>query len=258
MEEEFDSSVTDKTPLMMGGGQGRTKDFKPELCTATGEGLTRGKINEVARFKVHAPKEAGVANLGVAVVILGQHKPPDKLNIINNHDGTTDVIYQPKAPGQHKIDCNFGGIPIKGSPFFATVEGEIPSNPHLVTASGEALTKPIPCGQRSVITFTAKEGAGLGPLRGKWTGPVMAPEFEMHALSQETYQAIFHPKANGVYRLHFMWGNGDDDKCQIPGSPFTIKVGNALDAVPEYQAWQFQQQQQQPQEEFCVICCNIL
>uniref|UniRef100_A0A1X7V880 Filamin n=1 Tax=Amphimedon queenslandica TaxID=400682 RepID=A0A1X7V880_AMPQE len=254
MEEEFDSSVTDKTPLMMGGGRGTTKDINPELCTATGEGLTRGKINEIARFKVHAPKEAGVARLGLAVVILGKHKPPDKLNIINNNDGTHDVTYLPKAPGQHKIDCNFGGLPIKGSPFFATIEGEVPSNPHLVIASGEALTKSIPCGQQSVIKITAKEGAGLGPLRGRWTGPSVA-EFQIHALSQETYEAVFHPKANGMYKLHFMWGNGDDDKCKIPGSPFTIKVGNALD-VPEYRAWQLQQQQ--PQEEFCVICCNIL
>ena len=237
MEEEFDSSVTDKTPLMVRGlmvrGEQR-RGIKPELCTATGEGLTRGKVNEVAKFRVHVPKEAGVANLRVEII--GIYKPPD-IKILNNKDGSMDVTYQPKAPGQYKIDCSFGGVPIKGSPFFATVEGEVACNPLLVRASGEALTKPIPCGQRSVITITAKEGAGLGPLRGRLIGP-LAEEFHLQAISQEVCEASFLPKANGFYKLHIRWGNGDYDKCQIPGSPFTITVGNTLN-VSEYRSRQF-------------------
>ena len=200
------------------GGKGR--DIKPELCTAIGDGLTHGKVNEFAKFIVHIPNEAGPGSLGVS--ISGPH-PPKPIEIINNQDGTMDVNYKPLAPGEYTINCTFADLHIKESPFTVTVEGEAVRNPLLVTASGEALTKPVLCGQLVVIAIAAGEGAGAGPLRAKMEGPSKA-DLHLQSTPEQTFEASLCPKEPGEYKLYFMWGDGDDEESQIAGSPFTIKV----------------------------------
>ena len=200
--------------------EGKGREIKPELCTAIGDGLTHGKVNEMTKFIVHIPDEAGPGSLGVS--ISGPH-PPKLIEIVNNQDGTMDVQYKPLAPGDYKIECTWGGLHIKESPFTAKIEGEALRNPLLVTASGDALVKPMKSGQLGTIAITPGDGAGAGPLRAKMEGPSKA-DLHLQATPQQTFEASFCPKDTGEYKLYFMWGDGDDDKCQIAGSPFTIKV----------------------------------
>lgn len=200
--------------------QGEGREIKPELCTAIGDGLTHGTVNDMVKFIVHIPDEAGPGSLGVSIA--GPH-PPNPIDITNNQDGTMDVLYKPLAPGEYKIDCKWSGMHIKDSPFTAKITGEALRNPKLVTASGDTLIKPMKCGQLGTISIIPGEGAGAGPLRAKMEGPAKA-DLHLQATPEQTFEASFCPKEWGEYKLYFMWGDGDDDSSQIAGSPFTIKV----------------------------------
>ena len=199
-------------------GQGR--EIKPELCIAAGEGVAKGMASETAEFVVTVPDDAGPGSLGVS--ISGPH-PPKPINIVNNLDGTMKVTYLPLAPGEYKIEVTWGGLDIKGSPFTSTVTGTAVRNPKAVNATGAILDGAMLCGQLGTIAIVPGEGAGAGPLRAKMEGPSKA---DLHLMStpQQSFEASFCPKDVGTYKLHLLWGDGDDEDSQINGSPFTIKV----------------------------------
>jgi filamin len=199
-------------------GQGR--EIKPELCIASGDGISTGKVGELAKFKVTIPDDAGPGSLGVS--ISGPH-PPKPIEIVNNQDGTMDISYKPLAPGTYKIECTWAGSHIKDSPFTAEVMGDAIRNPKKVTASGDPLENPMISGQLGTIIITPGEGSGAGPLRAKMEGPSKA-DLHLQVTPEQKFEASFCPKDHGEYKLYFMWGDGDDDKSQIEGSPFTIKV----------------------------------
>lgn len=200
--------------------EGEGREVKPELCIASGEGISQGAVGDIVKFMVTVPDEAGPGSLGVSIV--GPH-PPKPINILNNLDGTMEVTYVPLAPGEYKIDVTWGDKGIKNSPFIANITGEATRNPELVTASGDVLNFPMLCGQLGTISIVPQEGAGAGPLRAKMEGPSKA-DLHLQATQQSTFEASFCPKDPGQYKLYFMWGDGDDDISQISGSPFTITV----------------------------------
>lgn len=199
-------------------GEGR--EIHPELCVASGEGISKGVVNDTAEFLVTVPDEAGPGTLGVS--ISGPH-PPKPISIVNNLDGTMTVTYLPIAPGEYTIDVTWGDGNIKDGPFKAQVTGEAISDAKLVTATGPFDT-PIKCNQLTTIEITPGEGAGAGPLRAKMEGPAKA-DLQLSVSQHGTFMASFVPKEPGSYKLIFTWGPGDDeDKTQISGSPFTLTV----------------------------------
>ena len=197
-------------------GEGR--EVRPELCVASGEGISKGAVSETAEFLVTVPDEAGPGTLGVSIV--GPH-PPKPIKIINNLDGTMTVTYLPIAPGEYTIEVTWGKDHIKDSPFKAMVTGDAISNAALVTATGP-FDQPIKCNQLSTIEIVPGEKAGAGPLRAKMEGPAKL-DLQLSASQQGTFMASFVPKEPGSYKLMFMWGPGDDPP-QISGSPFTVNV----------------------------------
>ena len=199
-------------------GEGR--EIKPELCIASGEGLTRGVVNETAEFVVTVPDEAGPGSLGVS--ISGPH-PPKPINIVNNLDGTMNVTYLPLAPGEYRIEVTWGNILIKDSPFTSVVTGDAVRNPKAVNATGNILTSPMLCGQLGTLSIIPGDGAGAGPLRAKMEGPSKA-DLHLTSTPEGSFEASFCPKDPGNYKLYLMWGEGDDEAAQINGSPFTVKV----------------------------------
>ena len=199
-------------------GEGR--ESHPELCTASGEGISTGKVGDAVSFRVHIPDEAGPGSLGVSVS--GPH-PPKPINIVNNEDGTMDVTYHPIAPGDYKIEVQWANQHISGSPFTATVSGEAVRNSKQVFATGDILTAgDMKCNQLGTITVEPKPGSGAGPLRAKLEGPAKA-ELQLSVGEEGKFLVSFVPKDHGSYRLHLLWG-GEDDDCEINGSPFSIEV----------------------------------
>ena len=197
-------------------GEGRK--VRPELCTASGDGVSKGEVGKKVFFTVHIPDEAGPGTLGVAVA--GPH-PPKPIEIVNSNEGHMEVSYFPIAPGEYKIDVMWADGHIAGSPFTATVTGKAMRNPKLVEASGQATKEPIKCNQLATITVTPKEGAGPGPMRAKLEGPAKA-DLELSSNNDGTMLVSFQAKEAGTYKLHLLWGDGDDSG--ICGSPFTIKA----------------------------------
>lgn len=201
--------------------EGEGRPVKPELCTASGSGLSSGEVGKTASFTVQIPDEAGPGTLGVSVS--GPH-PPKPIEILNNQDGTMDVSYLPIAPGDYKIEVLWANMNIKGSPFTATVTGLAVRNAKRVYAAGEILTAgSMKCNQLGTITIDAKEGAGAGPLRAKLEGPSKA-DLQLSRDESGTIIVSFIPKDAGTYKLHLLWGDEEGEDSEINGSPFSIKV----------------------------------
>lgn len=202
-------------------GEGR--EVRPDLCTASGKGISSGEVGEAVSFKVNVPDEAGPGTLGISVS--GPH-PPKPIDIINNQDGTMDVTYHPIAPGDYTIDVQWGNQHISGSPFTATVTGSAVRNAKCVDATGDCLdAAEMVCNQLGTITVRPGDGAGAGPLRAKLEGPTKA-ELQLTNNGDGTLLVSFIPKDAGDYKLHLLWGDGDDEDSEINGSPFCIKVSS--------------------------------
>lgn len=200
-------------------GEGR--EVRPELCTASGSGISEGKVGEPVTFKVDIPDEAGPGTLGVSVA--GPH-PPKPIEILNHQDGTMEVTYHPIAPGEYKIEVLWAEKHISGSPFTAVVSGEAVRNSKQVFAEGEIIKGSfMKCNQLGTITVEPKEGAGAGPLRAKLEGPAKA-DLQLTANPNGTMLVSFIPKDSGHYNLHLLWGDGEGEESEINGSPFLIKV----------------------------------
>ena len=199
-------------------GEGR--EVRPELCTASGDGISKGKVGDAVSFKVNIPDEAGPGTMGVSVS--GPH-PPKPIEIVNNMDGTMDVTYHPIAPGDYSVEIMWADQHISGSPFTAVISGEAVRDPKQVFAEGEIIGNFMKCNQLGTITITPREGSGAGPLRAKLEGPTKA-DLQLTANQDGTMLVSFVPKDSGHYNLHLLWGEGEDEANEINGSPFLIKV----------------------------------
>lgn len=199
-------------------GEGR--QVRPELCTASGDGISTGKVGYPVTFTVNIPDEAGPGTMGVSVA--GPH-PPKPIDIINHQDGTMEVTYHPIAPGDYTIEVMWAEQHISGSPFTAVISGDAVRNPKQVFAEGEIIGQFMKCNQLGTIVITPKEGAGAGPLRAKLEGPTKA-DLQLTANPDGTMMVSFVPKDSGHYNLHLLWGEGEEEADEINGSPFLIKV----------------------------------
>ncbi len=200
-------------------GEGR--EVRPELCTASGNGLSSGVVGMPATFTVNIPDAAGPGMMNVSVS--GPH-PPKPINIVNNQDGTMEVSYHPVCPGEYKIDVLWANLHIKDSPFTSQVSGIAVRNAKAVNASGEVLSAgTMKCNQLGTILVEPGPSAGPGPLRAKLEGPAKA-ELQLSNNGDGTMLVSFVPKDHGNYKLHLLWGDVEDEDNEINGSPFSISV----------------------------------
>ncbi|KAL7979831.1 hypothetical protein Chor_008169, partial [Crotalus horridus] len=80
--------------------------FDPTKVTASGPGLERGKVGEVATFTVDCSK-AGDAELTIEIISDSGVKA--EVLIQNNSDGTYSITYIPSFPGTYTITIKYGG-----------------------------------------------------------------------------------------------------------------------------------------------------
>lgn len=87
--------------------------------TVHGAGLVSGQAQTANTFTIFV-QGGSIGNLSVAFE--GPSKP--EINFKDNKDGSVDVSYTPRVPGDYKIHLNYDSKGIKGSPFFLKISGE--------------------------------------------------------------------------------------------------------------------------------------
>lgn len=138
----------------------------------------------------------------------------------DNKDGSVEVQYTPKVGGDYKIHVSYEGKPVKGSPYFLKVKGNISNTKKLVeriTCSGEAMSKGK-VGTVNEILVNVKDAGITGGLSIAMEGP-SKPDVSFEDLKNGTLKVKYNPQKAGNYRLHLKFGN-----LAVPGSPFNIVV----------------------------------
>lgn len=137
----------------------------------------------------------------------------DKPTIIDNHDGTISVKYDPKEEGLHELHIIYNEDPIAGSPFKFFVD-RVSSG--AVTAAGPGLTHGI-AGEPCDFTIYTK-GAGGGGLQVAIEGPSKA-EIQCVDNSDSTVSVSYLPILPGEYKIIAKFAGR-----HIKGSPFSAKI----------------------------------
>ncbi|XP_066158369.1 filamin-A isoform X3 [Euwallacea fornicatus] len=137
----------------------------------------------------------------------------DRPVIVDNHDGTVSINYEPREEGVHELAVKFNGEHVQGSPYKFHVDSV---SSGYVTAYGPGLTHGV-TGEPSNFTISTK-GAGDGGLSMAVEGPSKA-EISCHDNKDGTVSVSYLPTAPGEYKISVRFG----DK-HIKGSPFFAKI----------------------------------
>ncbi|CAH8850553.1 unnamed protein product [Trichobilharzia szidati] len=210
--------------------------------TASGEGLSYGRVGERNRFFVNT---AHAGSGALSVTVDGPSKV--QLNCTERPDGY-DFTYMPLSPGEYMISIKYGDAQhIIGSPFKAIVTGDAvhdtftadtthvvvetggrlvngphsnlgPSRPDRVTCSGPGLQQAY---LNEVNTFTVNATqAGHDVLYVGVSGPVAAcEEVNIKHLGHGQYSINYTVRDRGRHQIMIKWGDQ-----HVPGSPFTVNV----------------------------------
>ncbi|TGZ55158.1 hypothetical protein CRM22_010478 [Opisthorchis felineus] len=212
------------------------------LVTASGEGLTHGRVGEKNRFFVNTT-QAGSGALSVTVD--GPSKV--KLNCTERPDGY-EFTYLPLAPGDYMINIRHGDQRhIIGSPFKAYVTGDAVQDiynadtTHVVVETGsrfatgpqrsvsEARPDKVICtgsglhqaflNQTNTFNVNATQ-AGHDVLYVGVSGPVVAcEEVNIKHLGLGQYAVNYLVRDRGQHLIMIKWGDE-----HVPGSPFVVNV----------------------------------
>lgn len=209
------------------------------MVTASGEGLTHGRVGERNRFFVDT-MQAGSGALSVTV------DGPSKvqLNCTERPNGY-EFSYLPFSPGEYLINIKYGDMQhIIGSPFKAYVTGEAmqetyavdsthvvvethasgvqhstsESRPQRVVCTGSGLQQAY-LNQTNTFTVNATQ-AGHDVLYVGVSGPVVAcEEVNIKHLGQGQYAVNYVVRDRGRHLIMVKWG-----EQHVPGSPFVVNV----------------------------------
>jgi len=138
-----------------------------------------------------------------------KHRP----RIVDNHNGTIKICYQPAEVGLHRLDVTYGGLPAPKSPFNFFVHEKKPGK---VIAYGPGLTSGT-CGQPTSFTVVTKD-AGPGGLGLGIEGPSKA-EIQCKDNRDGTATITYTPVVAGDYKITIKFAGQP-----IQGAPFIAKV----------------------------------
>lgn len=137
----------------------------------------------------------------------------DRPSIVDNHDGTVSIRYEPREEGLHELQVKFNQEHVQGSPFRFHVDS---LSSGYVTAYGPGLVHGV-CGEACNFTITTKN-AGAGGLSLAVEGPSKA-EIGCVDNKDGTVSVSYLPTAPGEYKVGVKFA----DK-HIKGSPFSAKI----------------------------------
>uniref|UniRef100_A0A4W4H085 Calponin-homology (CH) domain-containing protein n=1 Tax=Electrophorus electricus TaxID=8005 RepID=A0A4W4H085_ELEEL len=174
---------------------GKDQEFTINTRGAGGQGKVDVKITSPSRRPIPCKVESGTAN------------------------EVHTVKYIPPEEGPYKIDINYDGNPVPGSPF--TVEGVMPPDPSKVRAYGPGLKGGF-VGKPAPFAIDTK-GAGTGGLGLTVEGPCEA-KIECQDNGDGSCSVSYLPTEPGEYAINILFAD-----AHIPGSPFKAMVQSVFD-----------------------------
>ncbi|RMX60911.1 hypothetical protein pdam_00003464 [Pocillopora damicornis] len=128
------------------------------------------------------------------------------------------VRFVPKRPGRHRVDVEYDGVPVDGSPFMMNIEGT--EGHKKVFASGDGIKGGMV--NEKIDFMVDARTAGRGKLTGKLTGVKYHTDVEVIDLKDGRYACHYLVPQAGAYVLSLMW-NGQ----HIPNSPYKVTIREA-------------------------------
>ncbi|XP_063796937.1 filamin-B isoform X1 [Pseudophryne corroboree] len=189
----------------------------PQKVRAWGPGLCGGVVGRSADFVVESIGTE-VGSLGFAI----EGPSQAKIECDDQSDGSCDVKYWPKEPGEYAVHIMCDDEDIKNSPYMAYIQpasGDF--NPDKVKAYGPGLEKSGCIVNNPAEFFVDPREAGMAPLK------VYAQDVEGNLVDIYT-----NPKPDGIYACSYnpakpikhtvavTWGG-----ISVPNSPFRVNIG---------------------------------
>ncbi|KAB7497586.1 Filamin-A [Armadillidium nasatum] len=164
-------------------------------------------VGDVCFFKVDRT-DAGLADLEAQVITPSGGNLPLEVK----STGMKDLVeWQPDAPGHYKVEVNYGGEEVPGSPIYVDV-GES----GLASVSGLGLSY----GRVDTPTMFTIDGRGLlGEPQVTVDGPDSVAKVNMRQQEEGLYQVTYIPREIGIFDIRVQWNQKD-----VSGSPFHPKI----------------------------------
>uniref|UniRef100_A0A8D0GPH2 Filamin C n=1 Tax=Sphenodon punctatus TaxID=8508 RepID=A0A8D0GPH2_SPHPU len=197
--------------------------FDPSKVTASGPGLERGKVGEVATFMVDCSK-AGEAELTIEIISDSGVKA--EVVIQNNSDGTYSITYIPAFPGTYTITIKYGGHPVPKFPARVNVDPAVDTSNVKVFGPG---VEPRGVLREVTTEFTVDAHSltktGGNHIKARVTNPSGAKtDTYITDNSDGTYRVQYTAYEDGVHRVEVTY-----DDVPVPKSPFRVGVAEGCD-----------------------------
>ncbi|XP_038628402.1 filamin-B isoform X2 [Tachyglossus aculeatus] len=184
---------------------------------AWGPGLHGGVVGKSADFVVESIGTE-VGSLGFAI----EGPSQAKIECEDQNDGSCDVKYWPREPGEYAVHIMCDDEDIKNSPYMALIQPTSEDfNPDLVKAFGRGLEK-TGCIVNDPAEFTVDtKAAGKAPLK-IYAQDGEGNPIDVHILNKMdgTYTCSYTPLKPIKHTFAVVWGEVD-----IPNSPFRVIIG---------------------------------
>ncbi|XP_063113409.1 filamin-B isoform X5 [Cavia porcellus] len=184
---------------------------------AWGPGLHGGMVGRSADFVVESIGSE-VGSLGFAI----EGPSQAKIEYDDQNDGSCDVKYWPKEPGEYAVHIMCDDEDIKDSPYMAFIRPATGDyNPDLVQAYGPGLER-SGCIVNSPAEFTVDpKDAGKAPLMiYAQDGEGQPIDIQMKTRMDGTYACSYTPVKPIKHTIAVVWGG-----VNIPHSPYRVNIG---------------------------------
>ncbi|XP_075143986.1 filamin-B isoform X3 [Leptodactylus fuscus] len=189
----------------------------PQKLRAWGPGLYGGVVGKSADFVVESIGTE-VGTLGFAI----EGPSQAKIECDDQSDGSCDVKYWPKEPGEYAVHIMCDDEDIKHSPYMAYIQpasGDF--NPDKVKAYGPGLEKSGCIVNNPAEFYVDPRDAGMAPLK------LLAQDVEGNPVDintrskpDGTYVCSYNPVKPIKHTIAVTWGG-----VSVPNSPFRVNIG---------------------------------
>ncbi|XP_070610613.1 filamin-C isoform X3 [Erythrolamprus reginae] len=197
--------------------------FDPTKVTASGPGLERGKVGEMATFTVDCSK-AGDAELTIEIISDSGVKA--EVLIQNNSDGTYSITYTPSFPGTYTITIKYGGHHVPKFPARVNVDPAVDTSGVKVFGPG---VEPRGVLREVTTEFTVDARSltktGGNHIQVRVINPSGAKtDTYITDNGDGTYRVQYTPFEDGMHLVEVTY-----DDVPVPKSPFRVGVTEGCD-----------------------------
>lgn len=207
-------------------------DPDPNQFDVFGPGLEGGDTANVCTFTIVAKNSKGqqlaTGGAPIDVQVTDKEEKDIPAKVIDNHDGTYTVNYQPNDPGDHRVDCMLRTKKplyydhIKNSPYIVPIVPGTDASSSLVWGPGlEDVydTKPTEFYIKSRDRYGNDMGQGGDPYEVQVVGPKGDVPANVHDNDDGTYTVTYAPQDNGKHTIYVNLKNN-----AVANSPYTVNV----------------------------------